>query len=299
MNGFIEFDDFERWQGRFIRWMTGLSLLVHVGIFFLGVLISPFFPPRVPAIPIVVVELTEIPLSPLPKEKPAPAPPVTVPSKDRIAVKSPPVPVKKPKPPSTSKAQKWLRKLDAGLPSVPDAPVKKGLGRSGGIPVRQWKNEASPRPGDFAPAVAPENSALLRQISKLEGKVRHSGLGGVGTGTEVEASVMFGGVGSSHGEQIPEWIRNMIRRKVRGYLPELEAAYSAAYRRNPEVKGRLVVRFQVEPSGKVSRAESVESSFRDSTFIQNVLSKVRRWTFEPTEGHTVEVLYPFVFVAPT
>ena len=191
MNGFIGFDDFERWQGRVIRWMTGLSLLVHAGIFFLGVLISPFFPPRVPAIPIVVVELTEIPLSPLPKEKPAPAPPVTVPSKDRIAVKSPPVPVKKPKQPS--KAQKWLRKLDAGLPSVPDAPVKKGLGRSGGIPVRQWKNDASPRPGDFAPAVAPENSALLRQISKLEGKVRHSGLGGVGTGTEVEASVMFGG----------------------------------------------------------------------------------------------------------
>jgi len=297
MNGFVGFDDFERWQGRVVRWMIGVSFLFHVGILFLGSMIMPFFPPRVPAIPIVVVELTEIPLSKLPEEKPAPAPPVTVPSKDRIAVKSPPVPVKKPKPPS--KAQKWLRKLDAGLPSVPDAPVKKGLGRPGGIPVRQWENEASPRPGDFAPAVAPENSALIRQISKLEGKVRHSGLGGVGTGTEVEASVMFGGVGSSRGEQIPEWIRAMIRRKVRGYLPELEAAYSAAYRRNPEVKGRLVVRFQVEPSGKVSRAESVESSFRDSKFIQNVLSKVRRWAFEPTGGHIVEVLYPFVFIAPS
>jgi len=297
MNGFIGFDDFERWQGRFVRWMTGLSLLVHVGVLFLGSMISSFFPPRVLPPPVVEVELTEVPLSPLPKEKPAPAPPVTVPSKDRIAVKSPPVPAKKPKQPS--KAQKWLRKLDAGLPSVPEAPVKKGLGRPGGIPVRQWENEASPRPGDFAPAVAPENSALLRQISKLEGKVRHSGLGGVGTGTEVEASVMFGGVGSSHGEQIPEWIRNMIRRKVQGYLTELEAAYSAAYRRNPEVKGRLVVRFQVEPSGKVSRAESVESSFRDSTFIRDVLSKVRRWSFEPTGGHIVEVLYPFVFIAPS
>jgi TonB family protein len=184
------------------------------------------------------------------------------------------------------------------LPSVPDAPVKKELGRPGGIPVRQWQTGAFPRPGDFAPAVAPENSALLRQISKLEGKVRHSGLGGVGSGKEVEASVMFGGVGSSRGEPIPEWIRDMIRRKVRGYLPELEAAYSAAYRRNPEVKGRLLVRFQLEPSGKVSRAEFVESSFRDQAFIQNVLSKVRRWVFEPTGGRAVEVLYPFVFVAP-
>jgi len=297
MNGFTGFDDFERWQGRVVRWMTGLSVLFHVGIFFLGSMISSLFPPRLPAIPVVVVELTDAPLSKLPEEKPAPAPPVTVPSENRIAVKSPPVPARKPKPPST--AQKWLRKLDAGLPSVPEAPVRKGLGRSGGIPVRQWENEASPRPGDFAPAVAPENSALLRQISKLEGKVRHSGLGGVGTGTEVEASVMFGGVGSSRGEEIPEWIRAMIRRKVREYLPELEAAYSAAYRRNPDVKGRLVVRFQVDPSGKVLRAEFVESSFRDSTFIQNVLSKVRRWAFEATGGHTVEVLYPFVFIAPT
>ena len=110
---------------------------------------------------------------------------------------------------------------------------------------------------------------------------------------------MFGGVGSSRGEPIPEWIRDMIRRKVRGYLPELEAAYSEAYRRNPEVKGKLVVRFQLDPSGRVSLAESVESSFRDRAFIAKVLEKVRGWTFEPTGGRIVEVLYPFVFIEPS
>ncbi len=296
MNELFGISDIERWQGQFIRLMMALSLLFHVGVILLGATISSYFPPRILP-PVVIVELTETPLSPLPEEKPAPSPPVTVDSKKTIAAKPPPVTAKKAKPPSS--AQKWLRKLDAGLTKVPEAPVAKGLGKPGGIPVRQWENETVPRPGDFAPAVAPENSALLRNISKLEGKVRDSRVAYVGTGKEIEESVVFGGVGSSPGEPIPEWIRDMIRRKVRGYLPELEAAYSSAFRRNPELRGRMVVRFQVTPSGKISSAESVESSFRDRAFIATVLDKVRRWTFQPTGGRIVEVLYPFVFIEPS
>ena len=296
MNGFLSIDELDRWQGRFVRWMTGLSLLFHAGFLIVSSAVSSYFPARVPP-PVVIVELTEAPLSTLPEEKPRPSPPVSPAPKETPAAQPVPVPVRKTAPPS--EAEKWLRKLDAALPKVQDAPVAKGLGKPGGIPVRQWENEAAPRPGDFAPAVAPENSALLRQIANLEGKVRSSGVAGIGTGKEIDASVMFGGVGSSRGEPIPEWIRDMIRRKVQGYLPELEAAYSAAYRRNPELKGRLVVRFRIGPSGKIVGADSAESSFRDSAFIANILEKVRRWTFEPTGGRTVEVLYPFVFIAPS
>jgi TonB family protein len=296
MNGLIGINDLERWQGRAVRFMMGFSLLFHLGVILLGATISSYFPPRAIS-PVVIVELAEIPLSPLPKEEPAPPPSAPVPSKKTVAEKRPPVPVKKAKPPST--AQKWLRKLDAGLTKVPEAPIKKDLGKPGGIPVRQWENETVPRPGDFAPAVAPENSALLRQISSLEGKVRDSRVAGIGTGKEIDESVVFGGVGYTQGEPVPEWIRDMIRRKVRGYLPELEASYSSAFRRNPELRGRMVVRFQVTPSGKISSAESVESSFRDRAFIATVLDKVRRWTFEPTGGRIVEVLYPFVFIAPS
>jgi TonB family protein len=110
---------------------------------------------------------------------------------------------------------------------------------------------------------------------------------------------MFGGTGTSSGEQIPPWIRDMIRKKVRGYLPELEAAYNVAIRRNPALKGKLSVRFRIDPSGRVSRAVSGESSFEDGAFIAVVLEKIRHWTFEPPPGQTVEVLYPFVFMAPS
>ena len=38
---------------------------------------------------------------------------------------------------------------------------------------------------------------------------------------------------------------------------------------------------------------------RDTVFVNAVLAKIRRWTFVLPAGHTVEVLYPFVFVAPS
>jgi TonB family protein len=110
---------------------------------------------------------------------------------------------------------------------------------------------------------------------------------------------IFGGTGSSEGTSLPSWIREMIQRKVRGYLPELEATYSSAMRRNRNLKGRLLVRFRIDPTGVVRHAELAERSGGDSVFVAAILERVRNWTFEPTGGLTVEVLYPFVFVSPS
>ncbi len=67
----------------------------------------------------------------------------------------------------------------------------------------------------------------------------------------------------------------------------------------PHLRGRLFVRFRIDPSGKVQRAEAVEGDFRDPAFVNSVLEKIRRWDFEPTGGRSVDVLYPFVFIAPS
>jgi TonB family protein len=121
----------------------------------------------------------------------------------------------------------------------------------------------------------------------------------VGFGKETEASMMFGGAGDNAGEPIPAWIREMIRKRVRDRLPELEGVYADAIRRNPDLRGKLFVRFRISPSGKVQSAEPADGSLADTAFVNAVLAKVRRWTFEPPAGRTVEVLYPFVFVVPS
>jgi len=110
---------------------------------------------------------------------------------------------------------------------------------------------------------------------------------------------MFGGTGTAEGDQLPPWIRNMIRRIVRKHLSELEELYSAAFRKNPAIRGKMLVRFRIDPSGRVVRAEPGGTPLQDDTFVENVLTKIRGWTFDPTDGRTVEVLYPFVFIAPS
>jgi TonB family protein len=199
-----------------------------------------------------------------------------------------------------SSEQRWLKKLDAGLAKVPEAFVTRKEGRTGGIAVRNWDNRAEPRPGDFAPAVAAETRAELRnQVAELEERVLRSGKTGLGSGETTEVIVAIGGTGRQGGDPLPPWIREMIRAKVRAYLPELEAGYSTAIRRNPNLKGKLLVSFRIDPSGKVPRAVMVESSLEDGAFNDAVLEKIRRWTFDPPAGRTVDVLYPFVFVAPS
>lgn len=297
-NGLAQFDALEKWQARALRWMTGISVAVHACGLLLASALAPLFPaPVVP--PVVMVELTEAPPSVLPAEEP---PPVSTLSPAQSPEASPfrKAPTASPrKIPSSASAEKWLRKLDARLASVTEAPVSRDEGRHGGIPVRHWKNEGPVRPGDFAPAVAPEGKILRRQISDIEGRVRRVLVPGITDGKESEAEVMFGRDGSSGGETIPEWIRDMIRRKVRGYLPELETSYSAAYRRNPDLQGRLLVRFRIDSSGRVVTAHVESVSFHDDFFVKGILQKIRNWNFDPTDGRMVEVLYPFAFIAPS
>jgi hypothetical protein len=285
----------ERWQGRVLRWTMGLSLLFHAGMILLGPKVSSLFPlAAVP--PVVIVELSDAPMSTLPvEESPPPSPAIreTVASPSRQPAPVPPAAAR------PSRAEQWLKKLDAGLVKMSEAPVSRKMGKPGGIPVRHWETGGNPRPGDFAPAVAPENKALLGQISDLEGKIRAGGVPGVGVGGEVEISSMFGGTGTAGGDPIPPWIRDMIRRRVREHLPELEALYSAAFRKDPSIRGKLLVRFRIDPSGRVVRAEHGGSPLQDDRFVESVLSKIRGWTFDPTDGRTVEVLYPFIFIAPS
>ncbi|MBP2684795.1 MAG: hypothetical protein H6Q79_2834 [Deltaproteobacteria bacterium] len=216
MDNFQEIGGMSRRQERIIRRMMILSVVVHAGVFLLGSTWSALFPSREFSAP-VLVELMDAPVSELPEEPPVPPPPVAASSRpesfrassDRSA--STPLASKQ-----IPAARRWLDKLDAGMAKAPEAPVARGEGKAGGIPVRRWTNDGPVRPGDFAPAVAPEHAGVFRKhLEDLEGRVRTSGRPAVGFGEETEASMMFGGAGDAPGEPIPAWIREMIRKRVR------------------------------------------------------------------------------------
>lgn len=289
------FNGLGRWQSRLLRTAVVLSVLFHGAVLALGSVTISLFPSH-PFLPVVTVELTEAPLSELPEEPPARPEPAK--AADSAPVAKPATPPVRPSPPA--EGQKWLARLDRSLARIPDAPVTRGSGRTGGIPVRQFERSEAPRPGDFAPAVGPEHRADLRkELEERLARLMASRSPSVAGSEESVAVAMFGGIGDSAGEAVPAWIQEMIRRRVRGFLPELERAYTDAYRKNPDLQGKMIVRFRIEPSGRVAHAESVDHSFRDAPFEEDILRKVRRWTFDPPGGWTVEVVYPFVFVAPS
>lgn len=298
MNSFPIIEELERHPARMVRRMMVLSVAAHAAVVLLGVAISPLFPPM-PVPPPVFVELTDSPFSELPGGAPS-LPPQAAPAVLAESKEASPLSPVPPRPASKDNpaARRWLEKLDEGISKIPDAPVAGRGGEPGGIPVRELSGAGPAKPGDFPPAGVPGSAADLgKQLSELEARVRRSGRPGVGFGSENEASMMFGGKGGGAGEAIPPWLRDMIRKRVRDFLPELEAVYSDAIRRNPELRGRLFVRFRIDPSGKVQRAESAGGDLRDPAFVNTVLEKVRRWNFEPTGGREVEVLHPFLFTA--
>ena len=295
MNALPPIDGLDPRQERLIRRMLLLSLVVHVALFFLGLTLSPLFP-SMQVTPPVFVELTDAPASESQPLKVAPA------VRADSTVGSPRTPASPlPAARENPAARRWLEKLDASVRNAPEANVAPKEGQAGGIPVRSRTSDGPAKWGDFAPAGVPGSTTSLgKQLADLEARVRRSGRPGVGTGSETEASMMYGGQGdTAGGGGIPAWLRDMIRKRVRDSLPELEAVYNEAIRRNPALRGKLIVRFRIDPSGKVQQAEPVEEDFRDPAFVNSILEKIRHWDFEPTGGRAVEVLYPFVFIAPS
>jgi outer membrane biosynthesis protein TonB len=295
MNALPPIDGLDPRKEQLLQRMLFLSIGVHVALFFLGLTISPLFP-SMQVTPPVFVELTDAPSAETQPLKVAPA--VRADSSEG----SPRTPAS-PRPGARENpaARRWLEKLDASVRNAPEANVAPKEGQAGGIPVRSRTSDGPAKWGDFAPAGVPGGTAALgKQMADLEARVRRSGRPGVGTGSETEASMMYGGQGdTAGGGGIPAWLRDMIRRRVRDSLPELEAVYNESIRRNPELRGKLIVRFRIDPSGKVQRAESVEGDVRDPAFVNLILERIRRWNFDPTGGHTVDVLYPFIFIAPS
>jgi len=87
--------------------------------------------------------------------------------------------------------------------------------------------------------------------------------------------------------------------KLHWILTGLQGVYTDAIRRNPDFRGKLTVRFRIDPSRKIQRVESAEEGLRDAAFVSAVLDKIPRWTVEPTGRRVVEALCPFVFAVPS
>jgi hypothetical protein len=89
--------------------------------------------------------------------------------------------------------------------------------------------------------------------------------------------------------------REAIIRVVRKKQPEMRKCYEAGLARDPKLQGRVVVKFVVETTGKVSSAEDAGSDLPDTATVACVASVFRTMVF-PAPYLKMTISYPLMFV---
>jgi hypothetical protein len=111
------------------------------------------------------------------------------------------------------------------------------------------------------------------------------GLGGLGAGTARP------GAASVNGRLPPE----VIQRIVRQNNGRFRLCYENGLRKNPDLKGRVVVKFVIDRSGAVSTVQDGGSDLPDQGVVSCVVRSFGNLTFPQPEGGIVTVVYPIIF----
>jgi TonB family protein len=88
--------------------------------------------------------------------------------------------------------------------------------------------------------------------------------------------------------------QNDIKKVIRRRLGGIKHCYEKRLKRNPDLKGKIVVRFVIHPGGKVIEVEVVENTTGDRELGRCIASRVRSVRFPPAEGGETSVVYPFI-----
>jgi TonB family protein len=151
-----------------------------------------------------------------------------------------------------------------------------------------------------APSAALEPAGLGMPPEGGSGPI---GLGSLGTIASESHGVGGSGfgriapvIGTGTAEVRGSLSREVIRRSIRRHINEVRFCYEQGLARNPELAGRVSIRFIISPSGAVTSSTVAESTLGDRTAEDCVARAVQRVAFpEPEGGVVVIVTYPFVF----
>lgn len=134
--------------------------------------------------------------------------------------------------------------------------------------------------------------------SKVSGQVGGSLSGGTGGGQLTAGATGASGVGllEQEGEVSTGLDRELIAALIRKNIGHILYCYERSLSANPNLFGKVSVRFTIGASGQVETQRIGESTLRDGRVENCILDKVSQWKFpEPKGGVQVVVTYPFLF----
>lgn len=89
--------------------------------------------------------------------------------------------------------------------------------------------------------------------------------------------------------------KDVINAVVQRHRAEIRACYDAALQRNPNLRGKVVAAFTIQPNGVVSYAGVKESTVGDGGLENCITARIRTWMFPKPEAPVVTEVsaYPF------
>jgi len=89
--------------------------------------------------------------------------------------------------------------------------------------------------------------------------------------------------------------REGLARYVKSRLKAITSCYEKELKRNPSLKGRVVVRFTIKPDGRTSDVDVEENTVGSDAVGACIKTLIRTWTFPFKPEEETTVAYPFVF----
>jgi tetratricopeptide (TPR) repeat protein len=141
-----------------------------------------------------------------------------------------------------------------------------------------------------------------------EGTIGLGNTGLIGRGGGGRSGSAYGrgsGAGSRRGDRIPTVRRapvevrgalnpDIIHRIVRAHINDVRYCYNQGLARDPNLRGRVAIRFTIDVWGKVRESAVHESALTDPAVGPCIAERIQRWAFPRPGGGEVIVTYPFV-----
>lgn len=94
--------------------------------------------------------------------------------------------------------------------------------------------------------------------------------------------------------------KRIIQKVVRQHGEELRTCYEKELTKTKGITGRIVVHWEIDAGGAVSKSEVKASTFGNPDLENCFTGSIKQWRFpSPKDGRTVLVDYPFVLELQT
>lgn len=135
-------------------------------------------------------------------------------------------------------------------------------------------------------------------LGGLGTKGRGSGKSGYGSGGGNFGAKGEGGIGRIGGDPIilGALDKSLIDAVIKRNMNQIRYCYQRELTKNPNLGGKIIVKFVIAKDGSVSKASTKSSTMGNKTVEGCINSRFMRFTFpEPKGGGIVIVSYPFIF----